>query len=114
MFGFTGTPIFADNSVKNEMGRRTTKALFDECLHQYVITDAIKDENVLKFAVEYVGRYKEKEGKRSNVDIEVEAIDTQELMDHPTRLEKIADYIIANHDRKTHNRTYNAIFVSAA
>ena len=92
------------------MGRRTTKALFDECLHQYVITDAIKDENVLKFAVEYMGRYKERTGKLSNVDIEVEAIDTRELMDHPTRLEKIADYIIDNHDRKTHNRAFNAIF----
>jgi type I restriction enzyme R subunit len=110
MFGFTGTPIFADNAVKNEMGRRTTKALFEECLHQYVITDAIKDENVLKFAVEYVGRYKEKVGKKTDVDIEVEAIDTQELMNHPARLEKIADYIIANHDRKTHSREYNAIF----
>ena len=110
MFGFTGTPIFADNAVKNEKGKRTTKELFEECLHQYVITDAIKDENVLKFAVEYVGRYKEKKGNKTDVDIEVEAIDTQELMDHPSRLEKIVDYIIANHDRKTHNREYNAIF----
>ena len=58
MFGFTGTPIFADNAVKNEMGKRTTKELFGDCLHKYVITDAIRDENVLKFAVEYVGRYK--------------------------------------------------------
>ena len=110
MFGFTGTPIFADNAVKNEKGKRTTKELFEECLHQYVITDAIKDENVLKFAVEYVGRYKEKKGNKTDVDIEVEAIDTQELMDHPSRLDKIVDYIIANHDRKTHNREYNAIF----
>jgi type I restriction enzyme R subunit len=57
LFGFTGTPIFADNAVKNELGKRTTAELFDECLHKYVITDAIKDENVLKFSVEYVGRY---------------------------------------------------------
>jgi type I restriction enzyme R subunit len=61
MFGFTGTPIFADNAVKNELGKRTTTELFGECLHKYVITDAIKDENVLKFSVEYVGRYKQKE-----------------------------------------------------
>jgi len=47
MFGFTGTPIFADNAVKNELGKRTTKELFADCLHKYVITDAIKDENVL-------------------------------------------------------------------
>jgi type I restriction enzyme R subunit len=58
MFGFTGTPIFADNAAKNEHGKRTTKDLFEDCLHKYVITDAIKDENVLKFSVEYVGRYK--------------------------------------------------------
>jgi type I restriction enzyme R subunit len=60
LFGFTGTPIFVDNAVKNELGKRTTAELFGECLHKYVITDAIKDENVLKFSVEYVGRFKQK------------------------------------------------------
>jgi type I restriction enzyme R subunit len=109
MFGFTGTPIFADNSVKNELGRRTTSELFGDCLHKYVITDAIKDENVLKFSVEYVGRYKQKEGG-SNVDIEVEEIDTKELMESPLRLEKITDYIIANHSRKTHNKEFTGMF----
>ncbi len=63
MVGFTGTPIFADNASKNEYGKRTTKDLFEDCLHKYVITDAIKDENVLKFSVEYVGRL-EKVGDR--------------------------------------------------
>ncbi len=109
MFGFTGTPIFADNAVKNELGKRTTKELFGECLHKYVITDAIKDENVLKFSVEYVGRYKRKE-TATEIDIEVEDIDTKELMESPKRLEKITDYIIANHDRKTHARTFTALF----
>ncbi|MBK7764496.1 MAG: type I restriction endonuclease subunit R [Bacteroidetes bacterium] len=109
LFGFTGTPIFADNAVKNELGRRTTTELFGECLHKYVITDAIKDENVLKFSVEYVGRYKKKDSA-TEVDIEVEAIDTKELMDSPIRLEKITDYIIANHNRKTHNRDFTAMF----
>ena len=109
MFGFTGTPIFADNSVKNELGRRTTSELFGDCLHKYVITDAIKDENVLKFSVEYVGRYKQKEGG-SNVDIEVEEIDTKELMESPLRLEKITDYIIANHSRKTHKKEFTGMF----
>jgi type I restriction enzyme R subunit len=109
MFGFTGTPIFSENSVKNELGRRTTKELFGDCLHKYVITDAIKDENVLKFSVEYVGRYKQKEGG-SNVDIEVEEIDTKELMESPLRLEKITDYIIANHSRKTHNKEFTGMF----
>jgi type I restriction enzyme R subunit len=109
-FGFTGTPIFADNSVKNELGRRTTKELFGDCLHKYVITDAIKDENVLKFSVEYVGRYKQKEDHNTNIDIEVEDIDTKELMEHPSRLEKIVDYIVAHHDRKTHSRNFTGMF----
>ena len=109
MFGFTGTPIFADNSNKNELGKRTTKDLFEDCLHKYVITDAIKDENVLKFAVEYVGRYKQKE-TATEIDIEVEDIDTQELMEDTGRLEKIVDYIIANHGRKTHNKDFSAMF----
>ena len=56
LFGFTGTPIFADNAVAKDGKKQTTKDLFHEKLHSYVITDAIKDENVLKFAVEYVGR----------------------------------------------------------
>ena len=109
MFGFTGTPIFADNAVKNELGKRTTKELFGECLHKYVITDAIKDENVLKFSIEYVGRYKQKESATA-IDIEVEDIDTKELMEAPMRLEKIADYIIANHNRKTYNKEFTAMF----
>jgi len=109
MFGFTGTPIFADNAVKNELGKRTTKELFGECLHKYVITDAIKDENVLKFAVEYVGKYKRKESA-TEIDIEVEDIDRKELMESPKRLDKIADYIIANHNRKTHNKEFTGMF----
>lgn len=110
MFGFTGTPIFADNSVKNDLGKRTTKDLFDECLHKYVITDAIRDENVLRFSIEYVGRYKRKDGSDNEVDIEVEDIDTKELMESDKRLEKIVDYILSYHKQKTHNREYSAMF----
>jgi type I restriction enzyme R subunit len=109
LFGFTGTPIFADNAIKNELGKRTTTELFGNCLHKYVITDAIKDENVLKFSVEYVGRYRKKESA-AEIDIEVEDIDTKELMESPVRLEKIADYIVANHNRKTHNKEFTAMF----
>ncbi len=109
LFGFTGTPIFADNAVKNELGKRTTKELFEDCLHKYVITDAIRDENVLKFSVEYVGRYRRKE-TATEIDIEVEDIDKVELMESPKRLEKIADYILANHNRKTHNKDFTAMF----
>jgi type I restriction enzyme, R subunit len=110
MFGFTGTPIFADNANKNELGKRTTKDLFEDCLHKYVITDAIKDENVLKFSVEYVGRYKHKDGRETNIDIEVEDIDTRELMEDGKRLEKIADYILDHHNRKTHSREFTGMF----
>ncbi|KFN38997.1 MAG: deoxyribonuclease HsdR [Sulfuricurvum sp. MLSB] len=109
MIGFTGTPIFADNATGNKFGKRTTKELFDECLHKYVITDAIADDNVLKFSVEYVGRYKEREGSQNNLDIEVEDIDTKELLESPERLEKITEYIIANHGRKTHSKEFTAM-----
>ncbi len=109
MFGFTGTPIFAENAVKNELGKKTTKELFGECLHKYVITDAIRDENVLKFSVEYVGRYRNRDSA-NEIDIQVEDIDVDELMESSARLEKIVDYIIAHHNRKTHNREFTAMF----
>ncbi|RUA18482.1 MAG: type I restriction endonuclease subunit R [Flavobacteriia bacterium] len=107
MFGFTGTPIFADNSVKNKLGRRTTKDLFEECLHKYVITDAIRDRNVLKFSIEYMNTVKPKDDV---VDIKVEDINTAEVLEAPERLENNVDFIINNHNRKTHNRRYTAIF----
>lgn len=110
MFGFTGTPIFAENAVKNEQGKRTTRELFDVCLHKYVITDAIRDENVLKFSIEYIGKYTEKKDSQTNIDIEVEGIDTQELLDSRQRLAKISRYILDNHARKTHGSTFNALF----
>lgn len=111
MIGFTGTPISETNSVgKIEGQAATTNMLFGECLHKYVITDAIRDDNVLKFSVEYVGRYKEKEGSNTYIDTEVEGIDTQELLESPKRLEKITDYIIAEYGRKTHQKTFNAMF----
>lgn len=111
LFGFTGTPIFTDNASGPVAIRRTTHDLFGECLHRYVITDAINDENVLKFSVEYVGRYRRKD-TRNETDIEVEAIDTKELMESPERLSKIVDYILANHNRKTHAREFTAIFAA--
>ena len=109
MFGFTGTPIFADNAVSRDGKKHTTKDLFHEKLHSYVITDAIKDENVLKFAVEYVGRYQKKSGSATEVDIEVEGIDTKELMEDETRLGKITDYILEHHDLKTRSREFTAM-----
>jgi type I restriction enzyme R subunit len=110
MFGFTGTPIFKDNATAKNGLKQTTASLFGEKLHQYVITDAIKDENVLRFSVEYVGKYKEKNNSKNEIDIEVESIDTKELMESPQRLEKIANYIIQQHPIKTHNREFTAMF----
>jgi len=107
LFGFTGTPIFDLNSSKNELGKRTTKDLFEERLHQYVITDAIRDKNVLKFSIEYISTFKKKE---EVVDFKVDDIDTAEVMEAPERLNAITDYIILNHNRKTHNKKFTAIF----
>lgn len=107
MFGFTGTPIFPENAGSNEFGKRTTDILFGECLHKYVITDAIRDENVLKFSIEYIRTFKNKE---IITDSKVEAIDEDEVMNAPERLSNITDYIITNHNRKTHNREFSSIF----
>ncbi len=108
MFGFTGTPIFEDNAGTNEFGKRTTAMLFggEKALHKYVITDAIRDENVLKFSIEYINTFKKKE---HILDIDVEAIDEKEVMEAPERLDAITDYIIANHNRKTHSKEFTAI-----
>lgn len=104
MFWFTWTPILEENNNNN----KTTKDLFDKQLHTYVITDAIKDENVLKFSVEYIWKYKT--NSNTNLDIEVEDIDKKELLESEKRLEKIVDYIIKNHDTKTHNWNFTAMF----
>lgn len=112
LFGFTGTPIFVDNANKNEFGKRTTQELFGKRLHQYVITDAIHDQNVLKFGIEYVGRYRHKGS--SFIDIEVEDIDKAEVLNDRKRLEKIADYIIAYHNVKTFEREYSALFATSS
>ena len=109
MIGFTGTPILLENAISNKMGKRTTAELFDDCLDKYVITDAISDDNVLKFSVEYVGRYKEKQGSTVYADVDVKNINTKELIESKDRLSKISDYIINNHNRKTHNKEFTAM-----
>lgn len=106
MFGFTGTPIFADNAQKNEHGKRATQDLFGTCLHKYVITNAIKDENVLKFAVEYWGKFT---NTLNNSDEEVAGINTKEVFEDDKRLDKITDWIIENHNKKTHNKDFTAM-----
>ncbi|MAN75360.1 MAG: restriction endonuclease subunit R [Henriciella sp.] len=107
MFGFTGTPIFAENVSSNEFGKRTTVDLFTECLHKYVITNAIADKNVLRFAVEYWGKLRRRDG--SLIDEDVAGINTKEFFESEERIEQIVDWIIANHDRKTHKRQFSAI-----
>lgn len=107
MFGFTGTPIFADNASRNELGKRTTKDLFGEQLHQYVITDAIRDQNVLKFSVEYWGKLRRKDG--SLMDEKVAGIDLKEFWENPDRTDGVVQWIIANHGRKTHGKDFTAI-----
>jgi len=110
LFGFTGTPIFAENNV----GGVTTVDVFDECLHRYIITNAISDNNVLGFAVEYVGKYKQKDDDTIDKDIfadaHVEGIDTREVLESPERLEKITDYVLADWKRKTKMGKFNALF----
>ncbi|MBF7092569.1 type I restriction endonuclease subunit R [Flavobacterium sp. ALJ2] len=110
MFGFTGTPIFVENALSKNKQNQTTASLFGEQLHSYVITDAIKDENVLRFSVEYVGKYKERENSQNEIDIDVEAIDTQELLQSKDRIEKITNYIIQQHPIKTQNKAFTAMF----
>ena len=108
-FGFTGTPIFAENAVKY----RTTKDLFGDCLHKYTIKEAIDDENVLGFSVEYYSTFnlKNKDGDDLSPDEMIEnGIDTKEVFSNRKRLENIVDFIISNHNTKTSNREYQSIF----
>lgn len=102
LFGFTGTPILAENAD----GEKTTASLFGKCLHKYVITDAIRDENVLKFSVEYIQTFKQKE---HIIDLKVEQINETEVFEAPERKEAIVNYIIQYHDQKTQNRKFCAM-----
>ncbi|WNH10547.1 type I restriction endonuclease subunit R [Thalassobellus suaedae] len=107
LFGFTGTPIFEENALSKASIKQTTKNLFHKRLHEYVITDAIRDENVLKFSIEYYNVFKSKE---DIAEVKVEDIDKQEVYESDGYIETVANYIIANHNRKTHSRTFTAMF----
>lgn len=106
LFGFTGTPIFAKNagSGKNPQLRTTAQA-FGDCLHTYTVVNAIADENVLPFKVDYVNTFRKKDGGDS---AKVEGIDTDSAWQNPERLHNIAEYILDNFDRKTkrNEKTY--------
>ncbi|PIH05434.1 type I restriction endonuclease subunit R [Clostridium combesii] len=103
-FGFTGTPIFEEN--KSQDGR-TTADLFEKMLHSYLIKDAIKDNNVLGFSVEYISTFKG--GFDENDNTKVKAIDKKEVFMSDKRISLIAKDIIKNHNRKTKDRKYTAI-----
>ena len=105
-FGFTGTPIFVKNAISKKSIKQTTANLFNDCLHKYVITDAIRDENVLKFSIEYYNVFK---SKKSVENLQVEGIDKQEVYESEEYINTIVDYILANHNRKTHHRTFTAM-----
>ncbi len=104
LFGFTGTPILKENAV----GKQTTRKLFDEPLHKYVITDAIRDENVLRFSVEYWGKLQRKDGSLIG-DEEVASLDLKGFFEDDRRIGNVVDWVIQNHDRKTHHRQFSAI-----
>lgn len=107
-FGFTGTPRFEVNGKVNGKIVQTTKSLFGECLHSYLIKNAIFDNNVLGFHVEYIktmdGDYDLDDNTMTN------AIDVNELYMADERMTMIANHIIQNHKAKTRNRQYTAIF----
>ncbi len=99
LFGFTGTPIFAQNAGAGaDPELRTTAQAFGDCLHTYTVVNAIDDGNVLPFKVDYVSTFHR---KAEDTDAQVEAIDTDSAWQHPERLRNIAGYILDNFNRKT-------------
>ena len=103
-FGFTGTPIFPENAL----GVETTAGIFGAQLHSYVITDAIRDEKVLKFKVDYNDiRPKFKSAESETDEKKVKAIEKKMLL-HPERISEITEYILKVYNTKTHrNEQYD-------
>lgn len=111
-FGFTGTPIFPENAS----GAETTASVFGSELHSYVITDAIRDEKVLKFKVDYNDvRPKFKAIETEQDEKKLTAAENRQALQHPERIAEISQYILDNFRRKTHrlygdNKGFNAMF----
>lgn len=104
-FGFTGTPRLIENRSQDG---RTTADLFDKCLHTYLIKDAINDNNVLGFSVEYIKTF---DGDLDeNDETKVSAIDKEEVFHAEERIEMIAKHIIDNHNAKTANKKFTSLF----
>lgn len=101
-FGFTGTPIFPENAL----GVETTAGIFGAQLHSYVITDAIRDEKVLKFKVDYNDiRAKFKAAETETDDKNLKELEKRMLL-HPERISKIVEYILKVYNTKTHRNEY--------
>ena len=101
-FGFTGTPIFPENSL----GSDTTAGIFGAQLHSYVITDAIRDKKVLKFKVDYNDiRAKFKAAETETDDKKLKELEKRMLL-HPERISKIVEYILKVYNTKTHRNEY--------
>ncbi|MEG1969760.1 MAG: type I restriction endonuclease subunit R [Burkholderiaceae bacterium] len=99
LFGFTGTPIFAENSgTGGDPRRRTTQQAFGDKLHTYTIVDAINDKNVLPFRIDYINTIKLPAGIK---DKQVSAIDTERALLAPERITQITGYIREHFDQKT-------------
>ena len=111
-FGFTGTPIFSENAL----GSETTATVFGRELHSYVITDAIRDEKVLKFKVDYNDvRPKFKSIEDEQDEKKLSASETREALLHPERIKEVSQYILKNFRVKTHrshirSKGFNAMF----
>ena len=111
-FGFTGTPIFPENAL----GAETTASVFGRELHSYVITDAIRDEKVLKFKVDYNDvRPKFKSIEMEQDEKKLTSAETKEALLHPERIKQISQYILNNFRVKTHRshagaKGFNAMF----
>ena len=111
-FGFTGTPIFPENAL----GAETTAHVFGRELHSYVITDAIRDEKVLKFKVDYNDvRPQFKALEKETDEIKLTAAENKRLLLHPDRIKEVAQYILKNFRLKTHRnqgggKGFNAMF----
>ncbi|TAM66470.1 MAG: type I restriction endonuclease subunit R [Microbacteriaceae bacterium] len=106
LFGFTGTPIFAENAgTAGNPQLKTTAQAFGDKLHTYTIKDAINDKNVLPFRVDYVNTIKLPEGL---TDKQVSAIDTERALLDPERIRQIVAYVLEHFDQKTRRINYYA------
>lgn len=107
IFGFTGTPIFADNAKSGGNPElKTTEQAFGDKLHTYTIVDAINDENVLPFRIDFVDTLKLRD---IVTDKPVEAINSKEVLESSQRVLEIVDYIIDHFDQKTQRNAYYSL-----